>query len=117
MEDKWVEKSEDDLRKAKDNFKISNYDLSSFLCQQSVEKALKALLIKKTKEFPKIHDLVRLGRLVGLNKKFLTNCKRLTSVYIETRYPGISDDEYSKDESLEDIQMTEEILKWVKKKL
>jgi len=68
--ERWFEKAKDDLRKAGDNFDIGNFDLSSFLCQQSVEKVLKAILIKRTKQFPKIHDLVRLCRLVKIDEKF-----------------------------------------------
>jgi len=115
--ERWIISAERDLKKSKDNLNMGNYDLASFLCQQSVEKALKSLLIKQTKEFPKIHDLVRLGNLVNIDKNLLENCKKLTTVYTGTRYPDISDEEYTKEESEEDIKITEMILKWVKKKL
>ncbi len=49
----WLNKAKDDLRKAKDNFNIKNYDLTSFLCQQAAEKAIKSVLIEKTKKFQK----------------------------------------------------------------
>lgn len=113
---KWVDKAKDDLRKAKDNFKIENYDLASFLCQQAVEKSLKAILIEKTNEFPKIHDLVRLGKLVELDKKLLKDCEGLTAVYIGTRYPDI-EDKYDEEESAKDIDVAERIIKWAIKKI
>ena len=113
---KWFEKAKDDLKKAKDNFKMCNYDLTSFLCQQAVEKSLKAVLIERTKKFPKIHDLVRLGELVSLNKKLLKNCEKLSPVYIETRYPDIGEEDYTQEESAEDIKIAEKILKWATKK-
>src|SRR3989344_2960716 len=103
---RWWNKANDDLRKAKDNLNIKNYDLSSFLCQQAVEKALKALLIEKKGDFPKIHDLFRLGKLVGLDEDLLKYCESLTSVYVETRYPDISNEKYNKEESLKDIKIT-----------
>ena len=62
----WIDSANKDLKKARDNFNIGNYDITSFLCQQAVEKALKSILIQRTNEFPKIHDLVRLGKLVGI---------------------------------------------------
>ena len=113
----WVEMSAENLRKAGDNLKIGNFDLASFLCQQSVEKSLKALLIKRTGKFPKIHDLVRLGKLVEIDEKFLEGCRKLTSVYVETRYPGVGVGKYNKKESSEDIKLAEGILKWVRKRL
>jgi len=115
--EKWLISAEKDLKKAKDNFNIENYDLASFLCQQAVEKSLKSLLIKQTNKFPKIYDLVRLGNLVNIDKDLLENCKRLTAVYTENRYPDVSAEEYTKEEAEEDIEVTEDILKWVKKKL
>lgn len=115
--EKWFNKAKDDLRKAKDNFNIENYDLTSFLCQQAVEKALKSVLIEKTKKFPKIHDLVRLGKLVGMNEELLKNCEKLTFVYTETRYPDISDRNYTKQEAEDDIKIAERIIKWATEKL
>ena len=114
---KWIEKAKDDLRKAKDNFKMRNYDLTSFLCQQSVEKSLKAVLIEKTKNFPRIHDLVRLGELVKLDKKLLEYCEKLSPVYIETRYPNVSEEDYTQEESGEDIKFAEKIIEWITKKI
>jgi len=111
--EKWFEKAKDDLKKAQDNFNIGNFDLSSFLCQQSVEKGLKAVLIKRTGQFPKIHDLVRLSRLVEIDKRFLGGTKELTLAYIYTRYP-ISDKVLDlKDKSFEFLKLNREIIKWV----
>ena len=114
---RWFDKAKDDLKKARDNFEMGNYDLTSYLCQQAIEKSLKSVLIKRTKSFPKIHDLVKLGKSVKLNKDLLEGCKRLNSVYIESRYPDVSSDKFTKEESQEDIKITEEILEWAKKQL
>jgi len=114
---KWIEKARDDLKKAKDNFRIGHYDLASFLCQQAVEKSLKAVLIERKNEFPKIHDLVRLGKLVELDEKFADKLKELTLIYIYTRYPDIPEEKDLISKSAEFIKHTEEILKWVQKNL
>ena len=113
----WLEQAGKDLKAAKDNINIHNYNLSSFLCQQAVEKALKSFLIEKTNKFPKIHDLVRLGKLVNLDKELLKDCEKLTLVYTETRYPGFNTKEYTKKETKEDIKIAERILKWVEERL
>src|SRR3989338_7724907 len=92
----WINRAKTDLKKAKDNFEIKHYDLVSFLCQQSAEKALKAVLIEKTNSFPKIYDLIKLGRSVNIDDDLLKECERLTSGYIETRYPDMPDRKFPK---------------------
>ena len=44
----WWRQAKDDLKKARDNLKDDHLDGAGFFAQQSVEKALKALLIKNT---------------------------------------------------------------------
>lgn len=81
--------AEKDYEAAKRNFDIKQYYLVAFLCQQAVEKALKALYIKKYKRLLKVHDLVLLARKVDAPSEIQDLCKSLNSYYIETRYPGI----------------------------
>ena len=109
----WINKGKDDLRKAKDNFKMGNYDLVSFLCQQCVEKILKAMLIEKTKTFPKIHDLVRLGRMVNLEDKMINKFKELTLAYAYTRYPDLPEESDLMNKSTGFLKIAEEVLQWV----
>jgi len=60
-------------------WKSKRYLYVLFTCQQSVEKMLKALIVKNTKSFPpKIHDLVKLLNLAEIDadkeeKEFLQN--------------------------------------------
>ena len=114
---RWINKAEDDLRKAVDNFKIKNYDLTSFLCQQAVEKALKAILIEKTGKFPKIHDLIKLGKLINIDEVLLKECEILNPVYIKTRYPDINNEKYTAKESKKDIEIAKKVLEWIKKNI
>ncbi len=113
----WFKRAKLDLKKAKDNLKIKHYDLVSFLCQQSSEKSLKAVLIEKTNNFPRIHDLVKLGRLLNIDEFLLKECEKLVSAYIEARYPDALDRIFTKLESAEDIKSADKILKWAKKQL
>ncbi len=114
---RWFESAKADLIKAKDNFNLGHYDLTSFLCQQSVEKSLKSIVMYQTKSFPKIHDLIRLGRLSKIEPEILKECEKLNYVYTETRYPDTSNRKFTKKESEEDIKSAELILKWAEKKL
>ena len=50
---RWWKKAKRDLSSARYNFKGKKYDVSAFLCQQSAEKALKALSLKKSGEIRK----------------------------------------------------------------
>jgi HEPN domain-containing protein len=62
----------------------------AFLCQQAVEKYLKAFLTKHKISFQKTHDLLKLYLQVkevknlGINEELLQDLK---SLYIEVRYP------------------------------
>ena len=53
---KWLEKAKMNLKVAQDNFNLKHYDYSAFLCQQTAEKALKSVALKKTGKIRKIHD-------------------------------------------------------------
>ncbi|MDP2911350.1 MAG: HEPN domain-containing protein [Candidatus Omnitrophota bacterium] len=86
----WVNISRYDFDTAFSLLKGRRYLYVLFMCQQSVEKMLKGLIIFKTKKFPpRIHDLVRLAELAGLEKKQIDFefLDRLSFYYIESRYP------------------------------
>ncbi|MBD3163624.1 HEPN domain-containing protein [Candidatus Woesearchaeota archaeon] len=116
---RWISKAESDLKNAEDNLNINNYELSSFLSQQAVEKALKSLQIKTEKKFTKTHDILFLAKKLNLPKKLLNHCDKLNPVYIETRYPDASGEfaSYTKEESEEDLGSAKEVLAWIGKKL
>ena len=110
---KWLDLSERDMRTAKYNFDGGIFDASIFYAQQSVEKAFKAILIKKTKSFPRIHDLTRLARLVDAPKNIIEFCSRINPGYILSRYPDQEGD-YGKKDAEDIIKFSEEVLKWIK---
>ncbi len=112
----WMEKAEHDLNTAKINFRENVFDAAAFFCQQAVEKALKALYIKRFRKLFKTHDLYFLGKKVEVPKHLLDICDEISSFYIETRYP----DTYAKFEKTsvqEAIRKSEKVLKWAKEKL
>ena len=53
---RWLKMSRDDFDSAQVNFDNKKYYVCVFLCQQSVEKGLKAIVIRKTGELFKVHD-------------------------------------------------------------
>ena len=113
---RWWSKAKDDLEKAIILHKNRKYDGAVFFCQQSVEKGLKAVLIKKTGKFPKIHDLIRLARLTNSKVRILELCAMINPAYTTSRYPD-SIKKYSKEECKKVIGYTREVLEWIKENL
>ncbi|MCD6493472.1 MAG: HEPN domain-containing protein [Archaeoglobaceae archaeon] len=112
----WLKFAERDLRSAKKNYEIEEYHVSAFLAQQSAEKALKAIHIKETGSFPKIHDLTRLAKLINAPKDIVKLCAEITPAYTATRYPDVAG-EFDKKEVEELIKNAEKVIEWAEKML
>ncbi len=111
----WIKKAGQDIKTAKYNIKGKEIEAGAFFLQQSAEKALKAVYIKRFKKLIKTHDLVRLAKEIGAPDKIVNGCKKLTLIYQYTRYPDVSPDTgFSKEEINDFIKSTEELLKWTK---
>ena len=68
--DFWIESSEEDFRVANGLFKLKHYPQSLFFCHLSLEKLLKGLITKHTKDNPPFsHDLEKLAILAGLEMR------------------------------------------------
>ena len=118
---RWIRLSSDDLNSAQVNFDNKQYYVCAFLCQQSVEKALKAFLIKNTNKLIKIHDLVILGEKTNLPKNLLEKCDKLSGVYLDTRYGDLEgkppSEKFDKNISAEFLNTAKEVLQWLKKNI
>lgn len=116
----WWKQAEADLITAKNSYKSRDYYASIFWCQQSVEKALKAIynLIKEESPGP-THSLIFLASEIKLNKKFFSFLRELTPAYISTRYPDMADasptEIYDEEMAKRFISKSEELLEWLKK--
>jgi HEPN domain-containing protein len=119
----WISLSRYDINTANAMLAGKRYLYVLFTCQQAIEKMLKALVIKNTGKFPpKIHDLVKLITIAGIEapdekKEFLA---KLNYYYIETRYPA----ELSKisklikrQTALNIFNETRKMLTWLKSKV
>lgn len=89
----WIDKGDNDLSGAKLMFlhQPGLYDLIAFHCQQSVEKYIKAYLVKLNIEFLYRHDLVYLLDLIPENLQFDESyyefVYKLESFSVQIRYP------------------------------
>lgn len=119
MEDseKWLEQAIKDLDTAKYNLKGGKKEAGVFFLQQSAEKALKAVYIKKFKKLYKIHDLVLLSKRINAPKEILEYCKYLNPAYQYTRYPDVSPVDNLEELSNKFVNYAEEILKWARKNI
>ena len=118
----WWKQAERDLLSARNAFNSKDYYLVAFLCQQTVEKALKALYIKKKKESPgATHSLVFLGKSTGIPEQFYGALRRLSPDFVITRYPdaahGLPYELYDEGIAKERMNLAKEVIGWVKEEL
>ena len=113
----WLEKAKKDLESAKNSFKSDDTDWATFQLQQSIEKALKAVLIKKEKRLVKNHDLVYLGNMLDLPKNYLDYCKEISPFYTINRYPDVLEINLEKVDVEKYLCWAQEILEWCEKQI
>ncbi len=117
----WFNRASSDFRVARKNLKINEYYSSIFWAQQTIEKSLKALIIKKKKEVPQTHDLYYLGKLIKLPNELLSQIAEISGDYFDTRYGIIIGEDirkkFNKSYCQRVIDLAGEILKWTEKRI
>ena len=123
----WLDLADYDIESAKVMLKGNRYIYVGFMCHQTIEKALKAVIARDCADDeipPKIHNLLRLSDLSGLTEKMTpmqaSLVEKLNPLNIEARYPDYKNrlaetltNEYCQDLVVE----TEELLCWIKQQL
>lgn len=111
------------LARARGNLVIARSELPGvelaelcFNAHQAAEKAIKAVLIYQEVEYPYIHDLRRLLRLVAGSGTAVPEpvrmAARLTDYSVTARYPAAPQDRPSRSEYREAIADAEAVLRW-----
>ena len=88
--ERWAEQARYDLDTARAMLDSGRYLYVVFCCQQAVEKALKAIIVKQTHDFPpRLHNLLRLAEIasVALDQDREAFFGELSGYYVQTRYP------------------------------
>lgn len=86
--ERWFRQAEHDLENAQKTFEVGAYDVTAFLCQQAVEKGVKALILARTGEAPeRSHSIQRLAQAAGLLGKLPRDALMLDDFYVAARYP------------------------------
>jgi HEPN domain-containing protein len=86
----WLERSNYDLETAKAMLDAGRYLYVAYICQQAIEKLLKAIIAQHGKENLPIHNLNRLAELAELRRELAAEqvdlLAELTAYNIEARY-------------------------------
>lgn len=120
----WIDRAVYDMDTARAMLQTGRWIYSIFMCQQSLEKYIKALIAYQDKEIIPIHNLRRLAEIASviheLEESTLTKLDFLSNYYINARYKEDLD-QLSKGISetvAEDfIQFSEGIISWLCQKM
>jgi len=87
----WLTYAEENLEAAKILFASELYNPCLHNVQQTIEKALKALIIEKSLSFKKTHNIFELKSLLEKNGTPIEisddECDFIDSIYLPTKYP------------------------------
>ena len=113
-----------DWETARAMHKSGRYLYVVFMCQQAVEKILKAILAFQNKEIKPIHHLPKLAELAGIRQEFdegkLTLIESLSAYYLNARYKETIDtlsQAVGKTEAKEYLMKTEKVIIWLTQKM
>jgi len=121
--EEWFKQAAYDLKTAEIMLENKRFIYAVFMCHLSIEKALKGLYQFRLNAVPpKVHNLIYLVEKNGLSpsEKLYNAIFELNRVSIPTRYP---DDltrmksEYKKKNTVEIINSSKEVLKWLRNQL
>ncbi len=105
-------------------FKAGRYLYVVFMCQQAVEKNVKAILAFQGKEIKPIHHISRLSELAGILQEFeqetLTFIENLSGYYLNARYKetiGALSKAIGRKEAKEYLIKTDRLVLWLTQKM
>jgi len=111
----WIRVARKDWRRAERNLKDRDVEAAGFFLQQSLEKYLKAFLLKHNWKLRKIHELDALldeaAKYQQELEKFRDLCERVSGYYLAERYPPLSALELSSADIRRDLKEAREFVK------
>ncbi|MBI5399900.1 HEPN domain-containing protein [Candidatus Saganbacteria bacterium] len=116
----WMENAEYDLQTAEVMHSSARYAYTAFMCQQTLEKILKAIYLKNNNaEAPRSHNLSYLLGMCNINaqENDVNLLAELSTYYLEGRYPTYKEKIsklINKDKSQNLLNQTKELFKWLK---
>ena len=120
----WVERSKYDLDTAKVMLDTGRYLYVAYMCQQTIEKMLKAIIAQQGKENFPIHNLNRLVEIASISNELTSEqfnfLAEMTPYHIEARYGDYKESlsEIINDKEAEQVyRKTKGIYKWLYQKI
>ncbi|MDD4768082.1 MAG: HEPN domain-containing protein [Desulfotomaculaceae bacterium] len=119
----WLYQAEYDLETARSLYHARRYIYTVFMCHLSIEKALKAFVVKITEKAPpKTHNLIVLLKLGNalLTTEQINFISRLSLAGIITRYPEDLKQaigEYPRHIVIDYLKRTEDVIKCLKQQI
>ncbi len=116
----WTTGSQEDFDAAGSLLEKGHLRHSLFFAHLAIEKVLKALVVRRTeKEPPKIHNLVRLAGLAGIEtsleqQRFL---RRFDLYQLEGRYPDSRPTIINRGIAIRELHEAAEALTWLRAEL
>ena len=116
----WLNRAQNNFEIAQKLFKFKHYDWSLFFCHLVLEKLLKGLIVKKTKQSPlPVHNLVKLATLTDLKltDKAKLDLREISTFNVQARYDDIKLSFYKKATKKfaeKYFQKTREYCQWLK---
>jgi HEPN domain-containing protein len=120
--DEWLIQAEYDMDTADYLFEGERYFYAVFMCHLSIEKALKGLYVKRfNKTPPKTHNLIYLIEFMNIDipENLYDVVFTLNRISVPARYPDNLQailKEFNKLKTIEVIEQSKEVLKWLKAK-
>ena len=116
----WLNRARSNLARARIVTAEAYLEDSCFDAQQAAEKAIKAVMIKRRIDFPYIHDIARLLRILELDGQAipedLERAAELTRHATAMRYPAI-DDPVSAEAHGKAVAIAEAVVRWAEEQV
>jgi len=119
----WIKSAAEDLKTAESLFASKRYHHCLFFCHLFIEKLLKALVVKNTKEpSPYGHNLLSFAKLSGIkfSQEQLDYLAEITAFNIEGRYDDYKFSFYKKatrEYAMHYLEQSKKFYLWLKKQL
>ncbi|OHD78835.1 MAG: hypothetical protein A3J97_01700 [Spirochaetes bacterium RIFOXYC1_FULL_54_7] len=108
----WLKQAQGENKWAKDAFGSGNWALVCFLCQQTSEKALKAIAFSMGVTQVRSHSTFEIAESLGINGELADASRILDQYYMTTRYPdalpgGVPCEMFVKSQAEEALRLAE----------
>ncbi len=115
----WLNRARSNLALAKNRIPGAYLEDLCFEAQQAAEKAVKAVMIKRSIEFPYVHDLGRLFSMLETAGESIPDevhdAALLTKYAWEGRYPGVMEP-LGEQDYVEAVRIAEAVVRWAEER-